>query len=179
MRLIAGLVALSLSAGLVLAETKFTLDGRNTKIEFTGTKANGSHDGGFKTVKGTATATGKDPSTLKITADIDTASLYSDNPKLTGHLKSADFFNVKKYPKATFTTKKIAKATKGYTVTGDLTLLGKTKSVSFPAQITVDDKKLSLTGDATINRRDFGMTYGKGMVDDDVKLRIKVSASAK
>jgi polyisoprenoid-binding protein YceI len=179
MRLIAGLVALCLSAGLVLAETKFSLDGRNTTIEFTGTKPDGSHDGGFKTVKGTAAATGSDPTTLAIKVNIDTTSLYSDNPKLTGHLKSADFFNVKKYPTAAFTSKKIAKAKKGYTVTGDLTLLGKTKSVSFPADITVSDKKLTLTADAKINRQDFGMSYGKGKVDDDVKLKIKVSASAK
>ena len=74
---------------------------------------------------------------------------------------------------------KVEKAGKGYTVTGDLTLLGKTKSVSFPADITVTDKKLSLTADAKIKRFDFGMTYGRGKVDDDVKLKIKISASAK
>lgn len=179
MRLFTGLLVLALSATVALAETKFSLDGRNTKIEFTGTKPKGKHDGGFKTVKGNATADGTDATKLKVSVDIDTTSLYSDNPKLTTHLKSGDFFDIKKHPKATFTTKKIAKAASGYTVTGELTLLGKTKSVSFPAQIEVSDKKLSLTAEAKIDRTDFGMDYGAGMIDNTVKLKIKVSASAK
>src|ERR1043166_2761675 len=82
--------------GTALAET-FNLTGKNTKIEFTGTKPKGKHEGGFETVTGKATATAGDPASLKLEVEIETASLYSDNPKLTTHLKSSDFFAVKDY----------------------------------------------------------------------------------
>src|SRR5258707_1390331 len=86
----------TLLSGTALAGGNFTLDGKNTKIEFTGTKPGGKHVGGFKDLTGTAS--GADATSLKLEVDIDTTSLYSDNGKLTNHLKSADFFEVKTYP---------------------------------------------------------------------------------
>jgi polyisoprenoid-binding protein YceI len=169
------LVVLVLITAPATADTKVALDGDNTKIKFVGSKADGKHEGGFKTVTGTATATG-DATTLKISIDIDTTSLYSDDMKLTGHLKSPDFFAVKKYPKARFVTTKVASATSGYTVTGDLTMLGKTKSVSFPAKITLGDSAVSLSASFKINRSDWGMTFGKGKVDEAVSLTVSVDA---
>ena len=94
---------------------------------------------------------------------------------LTGHLKSPDFFAVKDHPKAKFKSTKIEKTADGAKVTGDLTLLGKTKKVSFPATITVGDA-LGIEAKFVINRQDFGMTYGKGKVDDEVEIRIDVQA---
>src|SRR5687767_6469535 len=94
-------VATALCISPVFAGGQFKLDGANTKIEFIGTKPGGKHEGGFKTVAGTATA-GADPTTLKLEVEIDTTSLYSDNPKLTQHLKSPDFFGVKSHPTAKF-----------------------------------------------------------------------------
>src|SRR5262245_21276455 len=114
------------------AEEQFTLTGDNTKIAFTGYKPDGKHDGGFKSVTGTATRVGTDAATLKIALDIDMNTLYSDDTKLTGHLKSPDFFDVKTNPKAKFVTSKVEKSNTGYTVSGKLTINGKTKDVSFP-----------------------------------------------
>src|SRR6185312_1502816 len=95
----------------VAAEQKFNLSGDNTKITFVGTKRGGKHDGGFKKLTGTASLDG-DLTTLKIEAVIDTNSLYSDNQKLTAHLKNPDFFGVKDNPKATFKTTKVEKSDK-------------------------------------------------------------------
>src|SRR5262249_37601114 len=129
-----------------------------------------------KTVTGTATVTDGNPTTLKIEADIDCTSLYSDTPKLTEHLKSPDFFGVKDNPKATFKTTKVEKSDKGYTITGDLTLVGKTKAVTMPATVTAAGDTLTLTSEFKINRNDWGMTYGKGKVDDQVSLKLSVTA---
>jgi polyisoprenoid-binding protein YceI len=176
MRMLILSVALALLASSAVAETKVTLDGKNTKIQFVGTKKGGKHEGGFHKLSGTATA-GSDPTTLKISVEIDTTSLYSDNKKLTGHLQNQDFFDVKKYPTAKFVTTKVEKAKEGYTITGDLTLLGKTKAVSFPATVEVKDGKLSLKSSKfTINRSEWGMTYGKGMVNDEVTLTVSIDA---
>lgn len=172
--LTAGLFAL-VAAPVLAADTKYTLTGENTKIEFTGTKPGGKHDGGFKKVAGTATVTDGNLATLKIEVEIETDSLYSDDPKLTGHLKSPDFFGVKDNPKATFKTTKVEKGDKGYTVTGDLTLLGKTKSVSFPAEVAAGDS-LTLNATFPIDRNDWGMSFGKGKVDDKVTIRVAVNA---
>jgi len=157
------------------AEEKFALTGDNTKVTFTGTKKGGKHEGGFKKLTGTASLDG-DPATLKIEADIETDSLYSDTEKLTAHLKNPDFFGVKDNPKATFKTTKVEKSDKGYTITGDLTLLGKTKPVTFPAAVEVKGDTLTITSEFKINRFDWGMTFGKGMVDDAVAIKLSVTA---
>jgi polyisoprenoid-binding protein YceI len=155
-------------------QTKFPLSGENTRIEFVGYKPGGKHEGGFKELTGSATVNGNDPTTMKLRVEIDTTSLYSDDKKLTGHLKAPDFFNVKKYPKAEFVSSKVEKTPTGYAIAGELTLLGKSKPVSIPARITLTDKGLSLTASFKIDRTDWGMTYGKGKIDDEVALTVSV-----
>lgn len=155
------------------AEFKYVLDKENTKIEWTGTKPDGKHSGGFDSVSGVATLA--DSTGLKLEVNIDTTSLTSDNNMLTQHLKSPDFFAVKEHPKAKFVSTKVEKGDKGYIVTGDLTLLGKTKSISFPAEMNAGDE-LTIKAKFTIDRTAFGMSYGKGKIDDSVEIRISVNA---
>jgi polyisoprenoid-binding protein YceI len=91
------------------------LTGKNTTIKFVGAKPNGKHEGGFKTVTGTATIAGTDATTLKISLDIDVDSLYSDDAKLTTHLKAPDFFGANPIPKRSSSpppSKKPAKITR-------------------------------------------------------------------
>jgi polyisoprenoid-binding protein YceI len=170
--LFAAIAAVAFAIPAVAADAKISLTGENTKVTFTGTKKDGKHDGGFKTLTGTATVDGN--ALVKVEVEIDTDSLYSDDPKLTGHLKSPDFFGVKDNPKAKFVSTKIAKGGKAYEITGDLTLLGKTKSITFPATISASGGNLKIEGDVKIDRNDFGMTYGKGKVDDHVAIKVAV-----
>src|SRR5690606_24276327 len=96
--------------------------------------------------------TDNDPATLKLDVTIATNSIYSDNEKLTAHLKAPDFFDVKRYPKATFKSTKVEMADKGYKVTGDLTLLGKTKSISFPAEIEISGGHIDFDAEFKLDR---------------------------
>jgi polyisoprenoid-binding protein YceI len=177
-RMVAVMVVLGLSVGLGTAgEVKFALSGDNTKVTFVGTKPNGKHLGGFKMVTGSATVNGTDATTLKVAVDIDTDSLFADDPKLTGHLKSPDFFDVKNNPKATFASTKVEKSGGDYTVTGKLTLNGKTKEISFPAKIEVTGTNLTLSSSFKINRHDWGISYGKGKIDDNVSIGVSVGAA--
>ena len=66
-----------------------------------------------------------------------------------------------------------------YKVTGNLTLLGKTKAVTFPATVTASADALTVTANFSIDRTEWGMNYGKGKVDDLVKLSVSVNAKAK
>ena len=168
--------ALAALLGTQTLAADYPLSGGNTKVEFVGTKPGGKHAGGFAKLDGKASVDGTDPATLKLDVTIDTDSLYSDDAKLTGHLKNPDFFSVKDYPKATFKTTKVEKTGSGYSVTGDLTMLGKTKAVTFPAAITATGDSLSVTSDFRINKTDWGMTYGKGKIDDEVTLKVSVAA---
>ncbi|HZZ79280.1 MAG TPA: YceI family protein, partial [Gemmataceae bacterium] len=148
-------VAVMLAPVLGLA-ADYPLSGKNTTIKFVGTKPNGKHEGGFKTVTGTASVANNDPTTLKISIDIDMDSLYSDAEKLTAHLKSPDFFGVKTNPKSKFVSTSVEKTTDGYKVTGDFTMLGKTQSISFPAKIAATADGLTLSSNFTIDRTKWG-----------------------
>jgi polyisoprenoid-binding protein YceI len=175
--MIGAAVALVLTAAPAwTADAKYALTGENTKIEFVGTKPDGKHTGGFKEVTGTATVPDGDLTKAKIEVEISMDSTYTDNPMLTNHLKGPDFFGVKTNPKAKFVTTKIEKSDAGYNVTGDLTLVGTTKSVTFPAKLTAADGTLKLTSEFKINRHDHGITFGKGKIDDDVALKLAVEA---
>jgi len=170
--LFAAAAALVLTLPAVAAD-KVTLNGDNTKITFVGTKPGGKHDGGFKTLTGTATVEGDALKALEV--EIDTESLYADDAKLTAHLKSPDFFSVKANPKAKFASKKVEKTDGGHKVTGDLTLNGKTKEISFPATVSRAGG-VKIETSFTIDKRDFGMTYGGGKINDEVAIKAVVEA---
>lgn len=153
-----------------------------SKIEWVGTKKNGKHTGGFKGFAGKLTPATGDLTASTISVDIDTGTLHSDNPMLTRHLKSPDFFGVDTYPKATFVSSKIESAPDGsntHKITGELTLHGAKKEITIPAKIVETGDKVKLTSTFKIAREDFGMTYGKGKVDNDVTIKLNVEIARK
>lgn len=96
-------------------------------------------------------------------------------------LKSASFFDVERYPTATFVSTKVEKTASGLAVTGNLTLHGITKAVVLAVDgpngpVTGMDQKLhaGFTASASIDRKDFaiGASFPSGMVGDQVKLSI-------
>ena len=90
--------------------------------------------------------------------------------------RQPDFFGVKDNPKATFKTTKVEKTEKGYQITGDLTMIGKTKPVTFPASVTLAPDAVLLATAFTIDRTDWGMKYGQGMIDDKVTIKVAMTA---
>ncbi len=166
--------------------TALPISPESSKVEFTGSKVTGKHDGGFKQFKGTIDLVNDKPEESRVSVDIDTTSIFSDDDKLTGHLKSADFFEVEKYPKATFTSTKIvpdaAKGAGNYTVTGDFDLHGQKKTITFPAKIAVSDADVAVDTEFSINRKDFGIVYaGKtdDLIRDDVVIRLNLKSPKK
>jgi polyisoprenoid-binding protein YceI len=150
------------------------------KIDFIGSKVTGSHNGGFKKFSGELLLLSDKklaPSGNKVT--IDTTSLWSDNEKLTGHLKSPDFFDVAKFPTSTFVTTDVSQEGTNSTVTGNLTLHGITKQISFPAAVQVSVDSVKIQANFSINRFDFEMKY-PGKADDlirkDIVLKIDMTA---
>jgi len=158
----------------------------NSKIEFTGSKVTGSHEGGFKKFSGTIDLVGEKPESSSVNVDIETASIYANVDQLTQHLKTPDFFDVEKFPKATFTSTKIEPNAAGgadsYNVTGDFDLHGVKKSITFPATIKVDPDDVEVKSEFSINRKDFGISYaGKAddLIRDGVVIRLDLKAPRK
>lgn len=147
----------------------------NSKVEFVGAKVTRSHDGGFKDFGGKLELA--DPvEQSQIDLTIQTASVFSDDPKLTKHLRSPDFFDVDKFPTATFKSTEIKKEGEGHVISGDLTLHGVTKRVSFPATVTVSDAEVKAMSEFSINRKDFGIVY-PGMPDDLIRDLVVIKLS--
>lgn len=147
-----------------------------------------SHNGTVKVKSGTMTMKGNhlvggtfvlDMNTINST---DLTGEYQ--AKLNGHLKTGDFFEVEKYPTATYTITSLAKNNDkiyNYIVNGNLTVKGKTKAVSFPAKIAYSKGVVSLVSKKfTIDRQDFDVAYKSTMQDvlvkDDMDLLVKVTA---
>ena len=170
-------------------ETKGTalpISPETSKVEFTGSKVTGKHDGGFKIFTGTIDLVNGKPEESRVVIDIDTDSLYTEPEDLVKHLKSPDFFDVEKFPKATFTSTKItpdaAKGADNYTIAGDFNLHGQTKAITFPAKITVNDTEVAVESEFSINRKDFGIVYaGKAddLIRDDVVIRLNLKSPRK
>jgi polyisoprenoid-binding protein YceI len=148
-------------------------------IGFVGSKVTGKHDGGFKKFAGKlSVAGGKIVGSPEIKIGMD--STWADNEKLTGHLKSPDFFDAAKFPTSTFTVTGIEPAGAQQTVTGNLDLHGVTKSISFPAAIQITDDAVTVKAEFAINRKDFNINYpGKpnDLIRDNVVLKLDLKAT--
>lgn len=152
-----------------------------SKIEFVGSKVTGSHDGGFENFSGTFEVEGDKPGQGPHTIEIETASVWTDTEKLTGHLKSPDFFDVEKYPTSTFTVNSVepAEGADMYSLSGELDLHGVKKTITFPAKIVMEDEKVLLDAEFSINRRDFEINYdGKAndLIRDGVVIKLAMVA---
>lgn len=158
----------------------------NSKVLFTGSKVTGKHEGGFNKFAGTIDLVNEKPEESSVKVDIETGSVFTDTDKLTQHLQTGDFFEVEKFPKASFTsTKIVADAEKGagaYTVSGDLELHGVRKSITFPATITVTPNDVAVNSEFAINRKEFGIVYaGKAddLIRDDVAIKLDLKTQRK
>jgi len=104
--------------------------------------------------------------------------------KLNGHLKNGDFFEVDKYPTATYTITSVKKNNDkiyNYIVNGKLTVKGKTNVVSFPAKISYSKGVVSLVSNKfSFDRQKFDVAYKAAMQDvlvkDDIDMLVKVTA---
>ena len=161
---------------------KYSITPQNSKVEFIGSKVTGHHNGSFGDFSGQVDYAGS-PENSRVSITIKTDSITTDTPDLTKHLKTADFFDVAKYPEATFVSTAIkAGGEKGasHTVTGNLTMHGVTKAITFPATINVTPDVATVESSFSINRKDFGINYAgaaDNLIRDDVVLTLHIRAT--
>jgi len=160
---------------------KYLITPQNSRIEFVASKVTGSHNGSFKDFSGEIDYAGQ-PEKGRVTVVINTASVQTDTPDLTKHLQTPDFFDVAKYPQATFTSTEIKPGgEKGatHTVTGNFQLHGVRKSITFPATITPNADAITIESTFSINRKDFGVNYAgaaNNLIRDEVVMSLHIKA---
>ncbi|ARF17760.1 YceI family protein [Sporosarcina ureae] len=144
--------------------------------------------GTFNEFQGTIEADPEDLTGASIDFTIEANSIDTRKADRDNHLRSADFFDVEKYPHLSFKATKIEETSKDtYDLTGDFTIRDTTKPVTF--NVTYEgmakdpmsgDQAAGFTGNTKINRRDFGLTWnaaletGGVVVSDEVKINIEI-----
>jgi polyisoprenoid-binding protein YceI len=145
--------------------------------------------GSFNEFEGGGYFDAEDPAKSHLELTIKAASIDTRNPDRDAHLKSNDFFSMDEYPEITFVSTRVEPAGEGtYRVTGDLTVKGVTKPVTFELEYTGEatdpfgNKRIGFEGSTTINRKDWGVNWnvaleaGGVLVSENVTLEVEVSA---
>ncbi|UWX58996.1 YceI family protein [Chryseobacterium oranimense] len=176
---------------------QYTLDTLNSKVEWKGYKIfkseSTSHFGTIKfesgdvTVKDGKLESGKFVADMSSLTSVDLKDDAEQLEKLNSHLKSGDFFEVEKFPTASFEITKVTPATEGDYNTlldGNLTIKGISKPVQFKANVSVKDGEVSVaTEPKDIKREEFGVKFQapaeNGVIKDEVTLQINVKALEK
>jgi polyisoprenoid-binding protein YceI len=147
--------------------------------------------GGFSQYEGTIDFDAGMPEQTKINVTIQANSIDTRNEKRDNHLRAADFLDVANHPVITFISTKVVKEGDRYLVSGDLTIHGVTKPVTIPLTINGPVKSpfganvIGLSGQVTINRQDFGVSFNKQMdqgglmVGNDVLIDVQAEAQQK
>lgn len=164
----------------------WTLDPAHTTVGFTVRHAGISKvRGTFGDLKGTLVV-GQGGDDLRFEATLQTASVSTGNADRDGHLKSADFFDAETFPEIRFVSTEVS----GDSLTGELTIRDVTKPVTldFSYEGAATDPfgtyRAGFTGETTISRKEFGLTWnaalegGGVLVSDEVKIQIEAEFTA-
>jgi len=159
------------------------LDRVHSKVGFTAATLIFDVDGEFGDFSVEIEGDPSKPETVKVEANIDVASIDTQNGKRDDHLKSPDFFDAAKYPKIRFTSVGVKKKGSQLIVKGNLTMHGKTKLVSIPFKVAKGKNGAGVDtttykGKLTIDRNDFGIgtdsIAAKISLEDEVDIKLLV-----
>jgi polyisoprenoid-binding protein YceI len=165
----------------------WTIDPAHTGVTFAARHLMGKVRGTFSSVSGQI-VTDLDPTLCSAAASIDVASVNTDNEMRDNHLRSADFFDVERFPTMSFATTSLHKCNDGWMLVGDLTI----KDVTRPIELELDflgvdptglqgEARIGLSARGELQRREFGITFGlagdsKLVVGDKIDLTLDIQA---
>lgn len=143
--------------------------------------------GGFEKIRGSFNYNPDDLSKSSVEVEIEANSINTREPQRDAHLKSADFFDVEKYPTLSFRSTRFDESSDGLYVTGDLTIHGVTLPVRLdmerPSEEVKDpwgNLKIGVSGKTKIKRKDFGLTWnsaleaGGVLVGDEIAINLEI-----
>ncbi len=194
------LAAYPQAAAKTATSKKVTVNTIDSRVDWIGKKPAGEHNGYVKLSEGTIHLVGKDIAGGSFVIDMNSIvnlDLKDEgmNSRLVGHLKSADFFDVEKYPTASFLITKVSKlkstasgaAKMTHRIEGNLTMKGITKPVTFNASVNVTGGKLTAIAESfVINRTLWNVNYQSKsifaglkdqFINDDITLSVKLASN--
>jgi polyisoprenoid-binding protein YceI len=173
----------------IATTTTYSIDKAHSEVTFQVRHLLTRVRGRFSDFNGTIEYDEENPERSWVNLEVRAASIDTNERDRDAHLRSADFFDVEKIPALTFRSTDIQrKGDDTFVVTGDLTIHGATRSVSFDVSLLGKAKdpwgneRIAFEADATVNRKDFGLTWnaaletGGLLVGDEVKITLSVQA---
>lgn len=193
MKLKSSLAFLTVLVSLVGYGAEYTIDMDHSSVNFSVKHLVISKvKGKFEKFEGTINYDAAKPLESKVTATIAASTINTNTKERDKHLKSADFLDVAKFPKITFTSTKIYdfSGNKGK-IDGNLTIKGVTKPVTLDMEIgglakdPWGNSKAAFTGKTVFKRSDFGITWNKALetggvvVGDEIDVELEIEANEK
>jgi len=179
--LAAGLLAL-LTATVAAAESRlYAIDPARSRLAFHATSRLMDADGVFARFGGEVRLEDDRLETATGRVVVEVASIDTGIPLRDRHLRSDDFFDVGRHPRATFVVSAVRREGDRVTVAGDLPIRGVSRPVEVPVTVTVSASSVRVVGALTLNRRDFGITYQSRLnpVGDEVRVSFELVAAGR
>jgi polyisoprenoid-binding protein YceI len=184
--------ALAALVALPLRADTFAVDASHSEVSFQIHHLVGQVRGRFNDFSGTVQLDAKNPAASSVDFHIKAASIDTNNADRDKHLRTADFFDVEKFPEITFKSESIQAAGKDkYNVTGTLTMHGVSKKVTLPVTLGGEVKdpwgntRAGFEIETTLDRKAYGIVWNKAldsggvMLGDDVKVAINLETVKK
>ena len=182
-----GAVAVAETGSVVTGD--YVIDASHSRLGFSARHAMVTTvRGDFTDFEGTAHVDAETPASSRVNLSIRTASINTASADRDGHLRSGDFFDAETFPEITFASTAVERDGTDWSITGDLTIKGTTRSVTIPFEengTAVDpfgNTRVGFEGATTINRKDWDLTWnaaletGGVLVSEKIKLEFDVSA---
>ena len=178
---IIALVAVALAIPLATADARrYAIQTEASELGFKATSRFMDADGRFHRFQGNVAVDPRDLATARISLSIEAASIDTGIGLRDTHLRSADFFDVERFPTITFESLRVEAAGRRATVTGRLTVRGVTHEIAVPVDVAVSDVALVASGELVMNRRDYGMVYNSFVnpIGNEVRVSFTIRARA-
>ena len=172
---------MAFSGAAFAQDNTYTIDGAHSSATFSVRHMMISTvPGRFSGISGTIVYDDKDVTKSSVQATIKTATISTDNDMRDKDLKSANYFDVEKYPEITFKSTKIEKRGDQLVAIGDFTMHGVTKQIELPFEVNKATMRgqtvIGATAETKLSRKDYGITSGAAMVGDEIKIALSIEA---
>lgn len=157
-------------------EQEYKLVDSKSEVSFTIKNFGINTSGTFNGLSGTINFDPSDLSSSSFNVSVEVNTINTGIDMRDNHLKKEDYFNADKCPKINFASSNIKTGDKDYIITGQLTIKGTTKTISFPFTAIKKDNGTLFTGNFSINRKDFNVGGGSAVLGNNVDVSLKVFA---
>ena len=180
-RLSAALLLVLALAGSVRAEIiRFRIEPEASEVTFRASSRLMNAEGRFHRLSGDVAVDPQDLASAKVTVSIEAASIDTGIDMRDSHLRSEDFFDVRRFPTIAFDSRRVEGSGRRVNIIGQLTMHGVTREITVPVEVSMTDVALVASGELVINRRDYGIVYQSfwNPIGDDVRVSFTFRARA-